>query len=560
LLTPSLPIPVLAPSPIAQSPEHEQGITRAKTYVQGSDKDVLCGFFVSSINEWKVAQPRVIVISRTAYYRVTYSQKHGRIDHYQKTALSKLRVFEKTPTGLKVYTTDQDGNVSLGKRIGSWFSKKEKDEFEHAREYLPTLPMTGGSVDLLVDAMAAVFHKAAELCSAALPPSAAFTVPHILGAGGKKQVVADRKEAARLEAERIEREGATEELEKAMEGAKESRDFGPLGKPMKRAKKAVGVDQALLDAADALLKELEEEKRERELQERLAREKEEREGAQEELNNAMTAATESRDFSGLAKPIKRAKKAVDFPADELAAAEALVKELEEEKKEKERQEREDARLAAEKEEREGAQKELATAMESAQTTRDGAPPAPEDGGAAAMGSASKQLDKPIKRAKKAVEFPADELAAAEALKKELDELKTDRDTAERLEKERIEREAATAELEEAIEKCEESRDPKVGLVKAIKRAKKAVDVSTELIGKGEALKTKCDEEKAAAEAAAKAEKADAAAAAKADAAAKAAAAKAEAAQKAAAEAEAKAATSKAVDVSDGTAAAENSGD
>ena len=155
-----------------QSTEHEAGITRAKTYVQGSDKDVLCGFFVSSINEWKIAQPRVLVISQSAYYRVTYSQKHGRIDHYQKTPLSKLRVFEKTPTGLKVYTTEQDGKASLGKTIGSWFGKKDasKEDFEHSREYHPTLPMTGGSTDLMVDVMAAVFHKAAEICSASMPP------------------------------------------------------------------------------------------------------------------------------------------------------------------------------------------------------------------------------------------------------------------------------------------------------------------------------------------------------------------------------------------------------
>ena len=111
----------------------------------------------------------------------------------------------------------------------------------------------------------------------------------------------------------------------------------------------------------------------------------------------MQAARESRDATVLAKPIKRAKKAVEFPAEELGAAEALKGELEEEKREKERQEKEDARLAAEKEEREGAQRELAAAVEAATATRDRAPESPQEGGAAAMGSASKQLEKPIKR-------------------------------------------------------------------------------------------------------------------------------------------------------------------
>ena len=83
------------------------------------------------------------------------------------------------------------------------------------------------------------------------------------------------------------------------------------------------MDGELIASGEALLAELQEEKRERELQERLAREKAEREAAAEELGNAVSAAKESRDAGGLTKPIKRAKKAVDFPAEELGAAEAL---------------------------------------------------------------------------------------------------------------------------------------------------------------------------------------------------------------------------------------------
>ena len=95
------------------------GVQRAKTYVQGSDKDVLGGFMVSSINEWKIAQPRILVISRTAYYRVTYSQKHQRIDHYHKTPLNQLRVFERTNTGLKIFLTQQDGGTRCATPAGS---------------------------------------------------------------------------------------------------------------------------------------------------------------------------------------------------------------------------------------------------------------------------------------------------------------------------------------------------------------------------------------------------------------------------------------------------------
>ena len=68
------------------------------------------------------------------------------------------------------------------------------------------------------------------------------------------------------------------------------------------------------------------------------------------------AAKSSRDAGVLAKPIKRAKRAVDFPAESLSAAEALVTELVEEAKEKARQEAEDARLEKERIEREEAGK------------------------------------------------------------------------------------------------------------------------------------------------------------------------------------------------------------
>ena len=47
--------------------------------------------------------------------------------------------------------------------------KKAKDEkpneFEHSREYVPIKPITGPPQDLVLDAIAAIFAKAAELLS-----------------------------------------------------------------------------------------------------------------------------------------------------------------------------------------------------------------------------------------------------------------------------------------------------------------------------------------------------------------------------------------------------------
>ena len=80
------------------------------------------------------------------------------------------------------------------------------------------------------------------------------------------------------------------------------------------------------------------------------------------------------------------------------------------------QEAEDARLEKERIEREEAGKDITNGIEQAKATRDAAPAAPAEGGASAMDKASKLLDKPIKRAKKAVDFPAEALGEAEALK------------------------------------------------------------------------------------------------------------------------------------------------
>jgi serine/threonine protein kinase len=91
----------------------------------------------------------------------------------------------------------------------------------------------------------------------------------------------------RLEKERIEREAAIQELKRAMESAKETRSLDGLAKPIKRCLKAVDVDAAFIESAEALTNELIEEKRARELAEKLERERVEREAAAEELSNAI---------------------------------------------------------------------------------------------------------------------------------------------------------------------------------------------------------------------------------------------------------------------------------
>ena len=95
--------------------------------------------------------------------------------------------------------------------------------------------------------------------------------------------------------------------------------------------------------------ELEAEIRENERLARLERERVEREAATEELKMAMQAAKDSRDAALLGKPIRHAKKAVEFDAALLKGAEELKAELDEEKKEKERQAKEAERERKEEE-------------------------------------------------------------------------------------------------------------------------------------------------------------------------------------------------------------------
>jgi hypothetical protein len=205
------------------SPDHRAGIERSKKYVEGSDKDFLAGFFVMSINEWKVSQPRVVILTRTAYYRVTYNPKNGKIDHYHKTTLDKVRVLEKTVTGLKVYLTEQDGKTSVSKMAG-WLATKvgakeaKTDEFEHVREYLPCLSVSEPSTDVVVDTMAAAMGRAAELMHAEAGTPKAVDV---ITTDDRKKLLADRKEDERLVKEKMEREAAEAELTKAMEEARE---------------------------------------------------------------------------------------------------------------------------------------------------------------------------------------------------------------------------------------------------------------------------------------------------------------------------------------------------
>jgi len=133
--------------------DQEAGMKRCKTYVP--EQPALAAFYVSSVNEWKLLQPRVLVLTPSSYFRVKYDQKSGKVEHYRKTPLRDVLSLEKTADGLKIYLRGQDGRagpqkwyqrlerkvaqISTGSKDNA-FSGRVKDEFYYAREYRPSLP------------------------------------------------------------------------------------------------------------------------------------------------------------------------------------------------------------------------------------------------------------------------------------------------------------------------------------------------------------------------------------------------------------------------------------
>ena len=56
---------------------------RCKMYVP--EQPALAAFYVSSVNEWKLLQPRVLVLTPSSYFRVKYDQKSGKAEHRRRT-------------------------------------------------------------------------------------------------------------------------------------------------------------------------------------------------------------------------------------------------------------------------------------------------------------------------------------------------------------------------------------------------------------------------------------------------------------------------------------------
>jgi hypothetical protein len=271
------------------------------------------------------------------------------------------------------------------------------------------------------DIIAASFAKAAELLHKSLPNGGGpFVPPAVVTTHERKQILWERKAAARAEEERYEREAAEAELRSAVAVATASRDREPktsgeinhtvLARPLRRARRAADADTALIDEAEQLQIELEEELRARLQAERMERERVEREAAVAELEAAMAYATTSRDNGSLSRAIKRARKAVEVPSELILRGEDLKMEIDAEKK-AEREAAEEAvqqrklaeRMERERVETDAATAELEAAVSAAEASRD-----------------TTWLLKALRRARRAAGVSAELLDRAESLKHEVD--------------------------------------------------------------------------------------------------------------------------------------------
>ena len=127
------------------SGDEQSSLTRCTQYISGlcdPGVRVVKSWHVRTINEWNVEQDRVLVLTSTHIYRVSYDAKYGRIQGYKKMAMEKIinvLVDPARPDGMKLLTQEDD----MQKNMFSMFaSKKPASSFEpiFERIYYVTMP------------------------------------------------------------------------------------------------------------------------------------------------------------------------------------------------------------------------------------------------------------------------------------------------------------------------------------------------------------------------------------------------------------------------------------
>ena len=146
---------------------------------------------MGAINEWGVEQPRVLLLSTTAYYRVKVEGGHVQV---VRVPLDKLTRIELTRGTVKVTAMEPLKDAATGRGLSSataissvaaslWSEIRSGDrpppddttEFETTREYRPYGQLLPSEA---LATLAAALSKAAELLNAARG-GASFRVPQV---------------------------------------------------------------------------------------------------------------------------------------------------------------------------------------------------------------------------------------------------------------------------------------------------------------------------------------------------------------------------------------------
>lgn len=176
-------------------PDQTMAMRVAKAHVSEGpyrlDQHILATFFVGAINEWGMEQPRVLVLSTTAYYRVKVEggnvqavrvplDKMTRIEAARGTVrISSMEKLKDAATGRWLSSATAVSTVasSLWDEIRTGVRPPPDDttEFETTREYRPYAQILPSEA---CAALAAALSKAAQLLNASRGGNS-FVVPMV---------------------------------------------------------------------------------------------------------------------------------------------------------------------------------------------------------------------------------------------------------------------------------------------------------------------------------------------------------------------------------------------
>ena len=149
---------------LCASPISRQGQAQA-SLGQGERERPLKAWHVISINEYRRKQPRVLVLTSTAYYRLTWDDKAQRVSDFTRVAMMNVEHVEydinlggQSGPRIKVYSSTRDGRDNVKTQFRRFHAKAKGthnsvDETS-CRTYCADLPVHSAGNEKAVDVIA----------------------------------------------------------------------------------------------------------------------------------------------------------------------------------------------------------------------------------------------------------------------------------------------------------------------------------------------------------------------------------------------------------------------